>query len=160
MIRVRRLLSVLLVSAAVAATGAAVAGAVEIMLRPGRVVMRRRHQVVLRLLLLPVPELAVRPLAAALDEILTQRVVRLVAVAVLGPVEHVGRQLTGRPEALLFALRAVQELTARPVAHAVLEVVAEGVLLHRVVLGSLVQVFASLAPVADIPQEVSADPAR
>lgn len=114
----------------------------------------------LRLLLLPVSELAVRSQAAALNEVLAQRELRLVAVTVLGAIEDVRRQLAGRPETLLLALRAVEELAARPVAHAVLEVVAEGVLLHGIVLGSLVQILATLPSVAHISQEVPADSVR
>lgn len=122
--------------------------------------MRGRDEIMLRLLLLPMPELAVGPLAAALEKVLAQGIVRLVAVTDLGSVENVGRQLAGRPETLLLALRAVEKLAARPVAHAVLVIVAEGVLLDGVVVGTLVQVLATLPAMTDVPQEVPADAIR
>lgn len=103
------------------------------------------------------PELAVHPLAAALHKVFAQRMIRLVSIAGLGAVEDVRRQFTSRSETLLLALRAVEELTARPVTFAVLEIVAESVFLHGVVLRTLVKVLAALPPVTDISQEVSAD---
>jgi len=111
----------------------------------------------LRLLLLPVPELAVRSQTAALNEVLAQWEFRLVVIAILGAIENVRRQFAGRPETLLLVLRAVEKLAARPVTHAVLKVVAERVLLHGIVLGSLVQILATLPSMAHIPQKVPAD---
>lgn len=54
----------------------------------------------------------------------------------------------------------MEKFAARPVAHAVLVIVAEGILLHRIVVGTLVQVLATLPAMAHIPQEVPADAIR
>lgn len=106
------------------------------------------------------PELAVYPLAAALHKVFAQRMIRLVIVAGLRSVEDVRRQFASRSETLFLALRAVEELTARPVTFAILEIVAESVFLHGVVLRTFVKVLAALPPVTDISQKISADPIR
>lgn len=105
-------------------------------------------------------KLAVGSLATTLKKVLAQRVIRLVVITDLGSVENMGRQLAGRPETLLLAFRTVEKLAARPVAHAILVIVAEGVLLHGVVLGTLVQVLATLPAMTHVPQEVPADAIR
>lgn len=86
--------------------------------------------------------------------------IRLIVVADLGSIKDVGWQLAGCPETLLLALRAMEELAARPITLAVLEIVAEGVLLHGIVLRTLVKILAALPPMADISEKIPADPTR
>lgn len=103
------------------------------------------------------PELAIHPLAAALQKILAKRI-RLVVVADLGSIEDVRRQFAGCSETLLLALRAMQELAAWPATFAILEVVAEGIFLHGIVLGTLMEVLATLSAMTDISKKVSTNP--
>ena len=136
-------------------TTLAISNTIEIMLRPGRIVKGGCDQVVLRFLILPMPELAVRSLAATLDKILAHRILQLLVV-ILQPAQDMSRQLSRRSEPLLLALRAMEELATGPIAHPILEVVAERVLLYGIVLGPLVQIFATLPSVAHVPQKVPA----
>ena len=143
-------ISILLVS-----TTLPISDTIEIMLRPRHIVKGGCDQVVLRLLILPMPELAVRSLAATLDKILAHRILQLLIV-ILQPAQDMSRQLSRRSEPLLLALRAMEELAPGPVAHPVLEVMAERVLLYGIVLGPLVQILATFPSVADVPQKVPA----
>jgi len=122
--------------------------------------MRRRHQIVLWFLLLQMSEFAIHPLAAALHKVLAQRMIRLIVVANLESIENVRWQFTGCSKTLLLTLRTMEKLAARPITFAVLEIVAEGIFLHGIVLGTLVKVLAALPPMTDISQKVSADPVR
>lgn len=54
----------------------------------------------------------------------------------------------------------MEKLAAWPITLAVLEIVAEGIFLHGIVLRTLVKIFAALPPMTDISQEVPADATR
>lgn len=111
--------------------------------------------IVLRLFLPVMPELAIKPLTRAFDEILAHGIVVFIGVASASGL-YVRRQLASRPKVFLLALRAMDEFAIGPVAHTILKIVTECVLLVWVVLRPLVQVFATFAPVTNVSQKIPA----